>query len=119
MNRSRSFSLSRVKGFVERQLDNSDLNTETVARGTGLSVRYINELFHAEDTSLMRYVWQRRLTRCHHDLANSRYSGRSVSETALRWGFNDFSHFSRAFKNKYGLPPSAVKNIHPAPKSEA
>lgn len=110
LSRSRSLSLSRIKDFVERQLDNPDLHTETVVQGTGLSARYINELFHDEGTSLMRYIWQLRLKRCHHDLTNSICCSRSVSETALRWGFNDFSHFSRAFKNRYGFPPSTVKN---------
>lgn len=117
-SRSKSLSLRRVKDFVERQLDNPDLNTETVVQGTGLSARYINELFHDENTSLMRHVWQRRLMRCHHDLTSSQYTGRSVSETALRWGFNDFPHFSRAFKSKYGLAPSVLKRLGVIPKSK-
>ncbi len=118
LSRSRSLSLRRVKDFVEQQLDNPDLDTKTVTRGTGLSARYINELFHDEDTSLMRYIWLRRLMRCHDDLTSSRYNSRSISETALRWGFNDFSHFSRAFKNRYGLPPSAVKKHQLEPESK-
>ncbi len=110
MGRSRSLSLKNIKDFVESQIDNPDLDTETIVKGTGLSARYINELFNEEDTSLMRHVWQLRLARCHHDLINSKNSKKSISEIAIRWGFNDFSHFSRAFKNKYGFPPSTLKN---------
>lgn len=112
LNRSRSLSLRRIKDFVERQLDNPNLDTDTIVKETGLSARYINELFHDENTSLMRHVWQSRLIRCHDDLTNQQFSYRSVSETALRWGFNDFSHFSRAFKNKFGLTPSLLKKLN-------
>lgn len=108
LGRSKSLSLRSVKDFIERHLDDPDLNTDAVVRGAGFSARYINELFNAEDTSLMRYVWQLRLKRCHHDLSTLGHHSRSVSETAIRWGFNDFSHFSRAFKIKYGLSPRAL-----------
>lgn len=110
MGRSRSLSLRRVKDFVESQIDNSDLNTELIVNRTGLSARYINELFNEDGTSLMRHVWNLRLARCHHDLINANNRKKSISEIAIRWGFNDFSHFSRAFKSKYGVSPSALKN---------
>lgn len=116
-SRSRSLSLRRIKDYVEQHLDNPELDTETVVQEIGLSARYINELFHDENTSLMRHVWQSRLIHCHQDLISPQYFYRSVSETALRWGFNDFSHFSRAFKNKYGLTPSVLKKLGTTPKN--
>jgi len=59
--RSRSLSLHRVKDFVERHLADPNLNTTLVTKAVGLSSRYVNDLFEDEGTSLMRYVWQRRL----------------------------------------------------------
>lgn len=105
LSRSRSLSLARVKDFVERHLQDPTLDTPQVAAGTGLSARYINDLFKDEDTSLMRHVWQRRLEHCRQDMLNPLLNGHRISEIALRWGFNDLSHFSRAFRQRFGCAP--------------
>lgn len=105
LSRSRSLSLARVKDFVERHLQDADLDTLQVAIGTGLSARYINDLFRDENTSLMRFVWQRRLEHCRQDMLSPLHNGHRISEIALHWGFNDFSHFSRAFKQRFGCAP--------------
>ena len=105
LSRSRSLSLGKVKDFVERHLADPALDTAQVAVGTGLSGRYINDLFRDENTSLMRYVWQRRLDHCRQDILSSLHNGHRISEIALRWGFNDLSHFSRAFRQKFGCAP--------------
>lgn len=102
---SRSVSLRRVKDFIERMLSDPTLDTEKVAAGTGLSARYINNLFNDEETSLMRYVWARRLEKCRRDILKTEHQGHLISEIAFRWGFNDLSHFSRAFKERFGACP--------------
>lgn len=105
LSRSRSLSLHRVKDFVERNLANPILDTSMIVAGTKLSARYINDLFRDEEISLMRYVWQRRLDHCYEDILSPLFTGQRVSEIAIRWGFNDFSHFSRAFKQRFGATP--------------
>lgn len=112
LSRSRSLSLQRVKDFVERHLADPVLDTAKIAAGTGLSARYINDLFRDENTSLMRYVWQQRLENCRKDMLSPLHSGRSISEIALRWGFNDLSHFSRAFKQRFGCAPREIASRH-------
>ena len=112
LSRSRSLSLQRVKDFVERHLADPVLDTAKIAAGTGLSARYINDLFRDENTSLMRYVWQQRLENCRRDMLSPLHSGRSISEIALRWGFNDLSHFSRAFKQRFGCAPREIASRH-------
>lgn len=109
ISRSRSLSLHRVKDFVEHHLDEPTLDTAMVAVGTSLSARYINDLFRDEDTSLMRHVWQRRLENCRRDMLDPLHTGRRISEIALRWGFNDLSHFSRAFRQRYGCAPRELR----------
>lgn len=109
LSRSRSFSLFRVKEFVAQQLSHPQLSTAMIEAGTGLSARYIHALFQPEQTSLMRYVWDARLTQCHRDLLNPALANQRISDIALRWGFNDFAHFSRAFKQKYGASPRQLR----------
>ena len=109
LSRSRSISLNRVENFVEQHLSNAAMDTSMVSGGTGLSARYINDLFSDKGTSLMRYVWDRRLENCRNDMLNPAHSGHRISEIAWRWGFNDLSHFSRSFKDKFGRAPRDVR----------
>ena len=76
-----------------------------MARGVGLSSRYINKLFEAEQSSLGRYIWRCRLERCAARLRDLAWAHRSISEIALEHGFNDLSHFSRAFRQRLGQSP--------------
>lgn len=107
LSRSRALSLQRVKAFVEQHLSDPALSITAVSLGVGLSPRYINKLF--EDAhyswSLSRYIWGRRLERCRQDLGNPAFQRQRISEIALLWGFNDLSHFSRAFKARFGMSP--------------
>ena len=106
-SRSRALSLSRVKDFIEQHLSAPNLNADAISIGVGLSARYINTLFDDEgaSNSLLRYVWARRLEQCRRDLGNPAHLGHRVSDIAHRWGFNDHSHFSRAFRARFKLSP--------------
>jgi AraC family transcriptional regulator len=56
-------------------------------------------------TSIGEYRRQRRLARARHMLRGES----SVSEIAYACGFASHSHFTRAFKAAYGVPPSRVR----------
>lgn len=114
LSRSRSVSLNRIKTFIEQNLRDADLDTGVIARHAGLSARYINHLFEDEGTSLMRYVWKRRLENCRKELQNPVYAGHRLSDIAFRWGFNDTAHFSRAFKQQFGCSPREFRQQNTA-----
>ena len=105
----RSLSLMRVKDVVERNLANPKLGPDLVAAELKQSPRYINYLLEAEDTSLSRYIWQRRVERSAEQLRDPALRGRSISMIALDNGFNDLSHFSKAFRQRYGDSPRAYR----------
>lgn len=109
LSRSRSLSLYNIKSSVEKHLTHPQLDSLMIAQATGLSSRYINALLASEQTSLMRYVWERRLVKAHQDICGVSQTGLAVSDIAMKWGFNDLSHFSRAFKRKFGASPRALK----------
>jgi transcriptional regulator GlxA family with amidase domain len=97
-----------VKFWIETHLAEK-LSGETIARHRRLSLRHLNRLFETEDTSLMHYVWERRLARCRRDLSDPAQRHRSISEIALAAGFNNLSHFSRVFHARFGLSARAVR----------
>jgi transcriptional regulator GlxA family with amidase domain len=101
-------ALQRVKHHVEQNLGNDALCLQSVADAVGLSPRYINKLFEAEATSLMRWTWSRRLQRAHGALQTG--GRRAISELAYACGFKNLSHFSRSFRERYGCAPSEMLN---------
>ncbi|WP_201747203.1 helix-turn-helix domain-containing protein [Glaciimonas sp. PCH181] len=109
LSRTRNLALIRVKIFINEHLGDPNLNTQMVVQAMMLSSRYINKLFEDEGSSLMRYILRRRLERCSADLLDPANTVMRISDVALRWGFNNLSHFSRAFRDHYGSCPRTLR----------
>jgi len=105
----RATALVRVKDFLERHLDACELDATMVSAALNLSPRYINKLFEAENTSLARYIWRRRLERAACDLRDPARHSLGISTIAMAHGFNDLSHFSRAFRQRFEMSPRAYR----------
>ena len=91
----------RVKFWIETHLA-QDLSGERIASECGVSVRHLNRLFARDGVSLMQYVWDRRLARCQRELTDPMMYHRSINEIAIASGFKELSHFSRAYRARYG-----------------
>lgn len=100
---SRHNPLDQIKQHMQANLGNPDLQIVSIASRHNISVRTLNRLFAAEGTSAIRWLWLQRLAASHKSLSEGRV--RQVSEAALNCGFNDLSHFSKAFKKTYGIAP--------------
>lgn len=107
--RGRAATLRRAKRFVEMRLGDPGLDPSVTAKALGLSIRYLNALFETEGESLMRYVWARRLEKCRRDLLLD--VGAPIGDIAYRWGFNDLSHFSRAFRRRFGISAREMRRL--------
>ncbi len=100
-------TLFRLKSFIDAHLADGELSLGRVAAALGLSPRYVNDLLADERTSFRRYLLDRRLDRCRRSLAAPAQAHLHVGEIAFLWGFNDLAHFSRSFKQRFGLSPRA------------
>lgn len=95
--------LFRVKDHIQAHLAVPDLTLTDVAGTFGVSTRYINALFQGEGTSFGRYLLCTRIQRCARDLRRPEMANKKISDIAYRWGFNDNSYFSRAFRESFGM----------------
>lgn len=103
--RSASAQRRRIMRYLEQNLQDPELTPRRVAEDLGLSIRHLHRLFSETGQSVGDWIWRRRLERAARDLADPRLRGRSILNIAFDWGFNDASHFSRAFRAAYGLSP--------------
>jgi AraC family transcriptional activator of tynA and feaB len=101
--------LARLRAVIEARLTNPHLDAREVADAVGISVRYANELFFEQDTSIRRLIIARRLGRCRDALEDATQFHRTVSDIAYGWGFSDMTHFGRRFKETYGILPSECR----------
>jgi AraC-like DNA-binding protein len=103
------FQLNTARMYVEERLRDPELSPAVVAAAIGVSQRYLNKLFESENLSLSRLIWQRRLENCRKDLQDPRLAGKSITKIAHSWGFKSSSHFSRSFKDAFGVSPREIR----------
>lgn len=106
--------INRIRYFIRKHLDDERLAPDWIAAAHDISTRYLHMLFEGEGESISRYVQRLRLEACGAALADSGFSDYSVSEIGYRFGFNDASHFSRAFKAHFGESPARYRKISQA-----
>lgn len=105
--RSAILLLLEAKSIIAENLANRDLDAEFAGRKMRMSVRHLNRLFEAENTSVARYIRSERLKAAYRDL--TRGNSATVAEVAERWGFSDLSSFSRAFRQEFGVTAKDVR----------
>lgn len=97
--------LKRCKSFIDAELDSPDLSIERIASRMGCSPRYVFRAFETEDMTPMQHIWETRLMRARQDLISPAHTGHSITEIAFSLGFSSSAHFSRAFRERFGIPP--------------
>jgi AraC-like DNA-binding protein len=102
-------SFQRFIRSIEPRLPDPALSLAGIAKEQGVSERYLRRLFETNGTRFGNYVRARRLEHCKADLDDPALSGEPVASIGFRWGFNDPAHFSRAFREEFGLPPRAYR----------
>ncbi len=101
----RTLTLNRIQHYIISNLADPSLSPQTIAGCNGITPRYLHLLFEDVGTSVSNWIKIRRLERCRDDIHCSQAIGRTITEVAYAWGFNNPSHFSKAFKKQFGLSP--------------
>lgn len=108
----RERTLERAKTYIENYLGDEDLSPAKIARGVGISTRYLSELFATDGVSPMSWVAHRRLTRCEEILKQQSWTPGIIAHVAFQHGFGCIPSFNRSFKKKFGLAPKEVMPGH-------
>lgn len=108
----------RIRNYIDNNLSDPELSRAKIAASLGISVRYLADIFTSHNASVGAYIWERRLHKCFLALKDPAQRGRSISNIAFGWGFNDMPHFSRAFKERYGVSPKEFRECAPLARDE-
>jgi acetamidase/formamidase len=78
----------------------------------------LQKMLESAGANFSQHLRERRLARAHADLESPLEAQRSISEIAYRYGFSDSAHFSRVFRQRFGLAPrdfrrEALENASP------
>ena len=99
--------LARIQAFIVAHLHDPELDPLRIAAAHRISVRQLHRIFQASATTVERWIWEQRLQRCQRELLAP--GSRSISRIAYEWGFSDAAHFSRAFRERFGLSPREAR----------
>lgn len=103
--RGRRQILNRAKDYVEEHIHDDALSPAQIAKGVGISSRYLSEIFAADGSSPMRWVRKRRLELCRIELERRQGGEQLICEIAYSMGFTNVSSFNRSFKSHFGQSP--------------
>ncbi|HZP71699.1 MAG TPA: helix-turn-helix domain-containing protein [Pseudolabrys sp.] len=94
-----------ILAFCRQNLHRPDLSLQIVADRFGLSVRTLHARFGKLGTTFGRWLLDTRLENCAKVLKDPRQH-RYVSDIAYSCGFNDLSHFNKAFRARFDMTPT-------------
>ena len=107
--RLRNFYMREVINYIEGNYQR-DVSIEEIAANRGLNRSYFARLFkETMGVSPQQFLIQYRMTKASELLKGSKMP---VTEVSHAVGYENPLHFSRAFKNLYGISPSEYRRRH-------
>ncbi|WP_258803784.1 helix-turn-helix domain-containing protein [Pseudarthrobacter sp. NS4] len=95
-----------VREYIEANLSDPLLSPASIAAAHFISTRHLHNIFQESGTTVSSWIRSQRLAGARRDLRDPLHAGKSVGAVAARWGFLDAAHFSRTFRDAFGVPPS-------------
>ena len=105
----RDFYIKEAFSFIEQNFQN-DISVEDIAATCGLNRSYFGKIFHEHmGKSPQEFLISYRMTKAAELL---KLTELSVGDVGNAVGYPNQLHFSRAFKNVYGISPRQWRNEH-------
>lgn len=100
----------RARAEIAQRLQLPDLSAEQVAKAIGISRSALYALFERKG-GVLAYIRECRLQACYETLVTDLKPGEKIGAIARGYGFVDEAQFSRAFEERYGVGPRAVRSM--------
>lgn len=100
----------RITQYIRNHLADPDLSAARIAAAHDISVRHLYAVLSRSGISLGDWVRTRRLAECRRELAGPNGRLRTIAATGRKWGFVNATHFSKVFKQAYGVSPRAWRD---------
>lgn len=98
--------LRAIQQFIRDNLADPDLSPDKIANIYGMSRRSLYTMFLDAGNTPAAFMLSTRLVAAVAMFENQACRQRSVTDVALECGFADMSHFSRVFRQRFGMSPS-------------
>jgi AraC-like DNA-binding protein len=108
-----------VVTYLRQHIRDSSLTPQRVAAANQISVRQLYKLWSTEETSLNDWVLRERLEAARTELATPGLLHLTIEVIARGCGFSDASHFSRRFRQAYGMTPREWRVSQTCPSGAA
>jgi len=97
-----------VLTLIDNHIQSETLRPEWIATESGMSVRSLYRMFADKGLVVAQYIKNRRLDLCAQELRATSDEGK-LAGIGFSWGFADHSHFSTAFKQRFGVSPGEYR----------
>ncbi len=104
------FKLSAIRRYIEDHIGDDSLDAERICRVFGISRPTLYRLFR-ESGGVMAYVTKRRTHHIFSELSRSSPRWGLVKSVAGKFGFQDMTQFTRAFRRHTGTTPSSIVGL--------
>lgn len=101
--------LEKILTFIRKNVSVAGLTVDDVARGCNVSRRYVHYLMKSHEQTFSEFLWNCRLEQAHDWLTSPEFANFNIVDIAYMAGFRSASHFSQAYRSRYGHPPKEVR----------
>lgn len=104
----RDKQFEKVVALIDSHIQAETLRPEWLANETGMSVRSLYRMFADKGLVVAQYIKNRRLDFCAQALRSAQ-NDEKLAGIGYNWGFADHSHFSTAFRQRFGVSPGEYR----------
>ena len=95
--------------YIDSHFLDPKISPATISAQLNISQSYLYDIFATQNISVSDEIWNRRIARAHKLLQEPDLRDKSLADIASDCGFTSQAHFSRRFKNLYGISPMAFR----------
>lgn len=101
--------LARIRDVLQQRFEDPELGPGDVAAAIGISKRYLHQLCASSGATFNQHLFALRVDHACRLLGDASIAALTITEIAFACGFSDASYFTRVFRKRVGVTPSAYR----------